>query len=264
MTGWRSAVLWLGVVGAFSPVVVDLLRHCAAEPWAGYALIFAPLLAVCVWQSRGGARASADGYVWLVVGVLIELAAIRADAIRMARPGLALAIIGLCRAFGLASAPASALALWLVPVPSMILALASPDLEIAWARLALPPLGWLGAQLSLDGARVLGPAGVLELRPSDGGLTLLALLSGLGWYASLRAGCEAPAAARRALLWGAGAIPLQALATLLALAALAGRSPELARLLLDSVVWGAVALLAVAWIELGPTRRRGGAAARGV
>lgn len=251
--GRRNAMLWLGLVGGFSPVVVDLLRHCAAEPWAGYALVFVPLLAVCVRQSRGDARASPNGYLWIVVGVVIELVAIRADAVRMARPGLALAAIGLCRAFGLASVPASLLALWLVPVPSLILARPSPDLEMAWARLMLEPLGWLGAQLGMDGARVVAPGGVLELRPSDGGLPLLALLSGLGWYAAVRAGCGVPAAARRALVWGAGAIPLQALAMWLALAALAGRSPELSRLLLDSVVWGVTAAVAVARIEL---RRR--------
>jgi hypothetical protein len=264
MMSWRSAVLWLGLVAAFSPVVVDLLRHCAAEPWACYALVFVPLLAVCVRQSRAGARPSADGYLWLLAGILIELVAIRADAIRMARPGLALAVIGLCRGFGLASTPASALAFWLVPVPSMILAFASPDLEMAWARLALGPLGLLGAQMSLDGTRVFAPAGVLELRPSDGGLTLLALLSGLGWYASIRAGCEAPAAARRALAWGASAIPIQAAAMLLALGALASRSPELARLMLDSIVWGVAVAVALGWIELRLwlTRHRQGVAAR--
>jgi hypothetical protein len=263
MTSWRSAVLWLGLVGAVSPVVADLLSHWAAEPWARYALVFVPLLAVCVWQSRAGARKSADGYLWLLAGILIELVAIRADAIRMARPGLALAVIGLCRAFGLASASASALALWLIPVPSMILALASPDLEMAWARFALAPLGWLGAQMSLEGARLVAPAGVLALRPSDGGLTLLALLSGLGWYASIRAGHAAPKAAGRALIWGASSIPVQAAAMLLALGALAGRSPELARLMLDSIVWSVTAAVALAWIELRLrlTRRREGTAA---
>jgi hypothetical protein len=182
----------------------------------------------------------------------------------MARPGLALAVIGLCRAYGLASAPASALALWVIPVPSMILALASPDLEMAWARFALAPLGWLGAQMSLEGARVVAPAGVLALRPSDGGLPLLALLSGLGWYASIRAGGGAPNAARRALTWGASSIPIQAAAMLLALGALAGRSPALARLMLDSIVWSVTAAAGLAWIELRLrlTRRREDAAAR--
>ncbi len=105
---------------------------------------------------------------------------------------------------------------------------------------------------------------MLALRPSDGGLPLLALLSGLGWYASLRAGCRAPAAARRALVWGASAIPIQAAATLLALGALASGSLELARLLLDSIVWGVVAAVALAWIELRlwlGRRRKGIAAA---
>jgi hypothetical protein len=227
-------------------------------------LVFVPLLAVSVRQSGAGARASASGYLWLLAGVLIELAAIRADVVRMARPGLALAVIGLCRAFGLASVRGSALAFWLIPVPSMILALVSPGLELFWARFALGPLGVLGAEMSLDGTRVLAATGTLELAPSDGGLTLLALLSGLGWYAALRAGCEAPAAARRALAWAAGAIPLQMVAMLLALGALAGGSPELARLMLDSVVWGVTAAVALAWIELRlwRTRSRQGVAAR--
>ena len=59
MMRWRSALLWLGLVGAFSPVVVDLLRHCVAEPWSRYALVFVPMLAVCIRQSQADARASA-------------------------------------------------------------------------------------------------------------------------------------------------------------------------------------------------------------
>jgi hypothetical protein len=52
-------------------------------------------------------------------------------------------------------------------------------------------------------------------------------------------------------------------AMLVALGALAGGSPELARLMLDSVVWGVTAAVALAWIELGlwQTRRREGVAA---
>jgi len=251
MTGWRNAVLWLGLVGAFSPVVVDLLRHCAEEPWARYALVFGPLLAVCVRQSRAGARASADGYLWLAVGVLIELVAIRADALRMARPGLALAVIGLCRAFGFAPTRAAALALWLIPVPSMLLWFFSPQLEMAVPRLVVPWVGALGAPLSLQGSRVLGSSGVLVFRPSDGGLPLAALLSGLGWYAAVRVGSAPSLILRRTLVWAALAVPVQLVTVLLALGALAADLPSLAGFTLDNFWWLAAAA-GIAWIELRP------------
>jgi hypothetical protein len=242
-------MLWLALLAAFSPVLVDLVRHLASEPWTRYALVFAPLLAVCVATSGDRSKPSADGYLWLAVGVGAELFALVGNMARFGRPAFSLGVIGLCRASGVASTRVAALALWLTPVPYLIVLRFSPELETALLHVVGSAARVLGAELSIEGSHVLAPSGVLELYPSDGGLPLAALLSGLGWYASLRTGASPWASLRRAMVWGATALPIQTLAILVAVGALAAEMLPLSRLILDQL-WVAVALTGVGWIEL--------------
>lgn len=240
---------WLALLAAFSPVLADLIRHLASEPWARYAFVFAPLLAVCVVTSRDRCRRSADGYLWLAVGVGIEFFALVGNMARFGRPAFALGVIGLCRAFGLASTRVAALALWLTPVPRFILTRFSPEVETALLDLVSRAAWVLGAEFRVEGSRVLAHSAVLELYPSDGGLPLVALLSGLGWYASLRAGDRLWATLQRAMVWGAMALPIQIFAISVAVGTLAAGMPSASRFLLDHL-WVGATLTGVVWIEL--------------
>jgi hypothetical protein len=235
---------WPALLVAFSPVLLELLRHVAAEPHARYVLVFAPLLTIAIVTSRDRVQPSSRGYVLLALAIVFEFFALRGDLARFARPAFALGTIGLCQVQGLAPLRTAALALWLTPVPSFVMS--GLGLQTALLGVALPLANLFGAGLSLEESTVVFPSGALEVQPSDGGLPLAALFSGLAWYASVRAGVSLPATAVRAVTWGAVALPVQAVVML---AALGAESPGAARLVLDQV--GVVAALAgFAWIEL--------------
>jgi hypothetical protein len=251
-----EALLWLGLLVAFSPVLVDLAQHLGEEAWARYVLVFPFLLALCVARDGSRPRGSALGYALLVPAILVELGAIGGSTMVSARPTLPLAVIGLCLAFGLARVRTALLALWLIPIPHRILRMPSPELETGLLSPLVGLLDALGAELRLEGSRVLAAAGELEFLDFDGGLTLVALLSGLGWYAGLRARKGLFGIVVRAISWGALAIPLQLLALLLALLALLLGEPAAGRFFLTHVLWIAVAVAGIAWAETGGKRGR--------
>jgi hypothetical protein len=230
-------------------VLVDLALHIAAEPWARYSLVFPPLFAWCLIHDKVPARAGRDGFAWLALAILLELVAVGGGMTRFARPGLPLAAIGTCRIFGLGPGRTALLALWTIPVPKIVIAFASPGLETTLLRVASAAAGLLGADVGVEGCRAFAAAGQLELTDSDGGLPLAALLSGLGWYASLRCGGSLLACLRRAVAWAVLAIPLQLLGVLAAVTALAMGAPAVGRLLLDHGLWTATAAAGLAWAE---------------
>jgi hypothetical protein len=225
------ALLWLGLLVAFSPVLANLLQHLEEEAWARYVLVFPFLLALCIARYPSRLRASALGYVALTLAILIELVAIGGSTMVWARPALPLAVIGLCGAFGLASTRTALLACWLIPVPHRVLRMLSPQLETCLLRPLTGLLDALGAELRLEDSRVLATGFELEVFDFDGGLTLAALLAGLGWYAGLRRGCGLFGTVGRAVLWGALALPIQ----LLALLALVLGAPSVGRFFLTPI-----------------------------
>jgi hypothetical protein len=255
----RSALgvlLWLGLLVAFSPVLVNLAQHLAVEAWARYVLVFPFLLVLCIVRDSARLRPSALGYVALILAILIELGAIGGSTMVWARPPLPLAVIGLCMAFGLAPLRTTLLACWLIPIPHRILRMPSPELETALLSPLVGLLNALGAKLRLEGSRVFAATGELEIFDFDGGLTLVALLSGLGWYAGLRERKGLFGIVGRAIWWGALAIPLQLLALLLALMTLVLGAPSLGRFFLSHVLWVSVVVACIAWIEIGMKRDR--------
>jgi len=233
----RRVLLVVGWAVAFSPVLADLVRHWAAEPWARYSLVFVPLLVWGLARSPAAARATADGWIWLGLAIALEILALAGDAVRTARPALALGAIGLARATGLAATRPLVLLLWVTPLPRVLAGIASPDLERFWVQAVLPLAHAFGATLALEGSSVLAPTATLELRFVDGGLLLAALLSGLGWHSAMLAGARLPSAIARAIGWAALALPLQLIIVALALGLLAGGSPGAARAVLEDTLW---------------------------
>lgn len=241
---WLS---WLALVVAFSPVLADLAQHLASDPPLRYALLFAPLLVVALRSVPASEPAAPRGYSWLAAALLIELLALRVDLARVARPALAIGVIGLARSEGL-SQRAAALAFWLVPVPGAVLALASPWLATALLAFAAPLAGLGGLALEADPLRLLAGSQGLELRPVDLGLPLAALLSGLGWYAGVRGRWAARRLLTRVLGWGVLALPVQLAGLGLAGGLLAAVDATAARAALDHL-WIPVAAVALLWIE---------------
>ena len=240
-------LLWLALGVCFSPVLIDLVQHLAANPWAAYVVIFPPLLARCALRDPPGARSVHTGAALLATGLAIELVAVGGGVVRLGRLGLPVAVVGLSRAFGLLSSRTALLSVWWVPVPHAVISFPSPALETAWLQGAAWPLNLLGANVTVEAG--LARAGTLELLLSaaETGIPLAALLSGLGWYASARLGETLWRCLRGAVIWGLLAFPIQTAAVGLALTGLVLGVPSGLPQLFLGLLWiptAAIGLLA--------------------
>jgi hypothetical protein len=242
-----AAVFWIALAAALSPMLADLVRHWLAIPWSRYSVVFPFLLAARIRSEPSRPAPAADGWIWVAAALALELAAVAGGVTRLGRVALPLAVWGGCRLLGWTGPATAALAVFTVPIPHGLNELASPALETGLARAAALAGRLFGAAPQLldpPELRVGGEA--LALLPADGGLSIAALLAGLGWHAGLVLREGAAACARRALAWAALGIPLQAAAvTGAALVAAVSGAPA-ARALLSHGVWPAVALAGLA------------------
>ena len=253
----EALVLWAGLLVAFSPTLLDLARHMAENPWARYAVLFPFLFARCALNDPEQLPERRDGTLWLGLGMGVELFGIFAGATRIGRMGLALAAIGLCRRFALASWPSLVLLALAVPLPDAVLRWTSPGAENALLSAASDLLGPLGVTIEINGTQAFYGTQALALGRSDSGAPLAVLLIGLSWYHSLMLGTPARAAALRAAAAPLLAIPVQIAAIALALLTLPLGAGAAGRLALTHLPWMAVAAVGLVTTEL--RYRRGGA-----
>jgi len=246
----QALALWAGLLVAFSPVLLDLVRHMAENPWARYAALFPFLFARCALSEAERPPERRDGYLWIGLGMGLELFGILAAAMRIGRVGLALAAIGLCRRFAFASWPSLLLLVLAVPLPNAFLHWISPGAENALLSVASGGLDAFGLGIEFAGTRAFYGTQELVLERFDSGAALVPLLAGLSWYHSLVLGTPARTAAMRAAAAALLAIPVQIVAISLALLTLPLGAGAAGRLALTHLPWMAVAAVSLATTEL--------------
>lgn len=256
----RAVLLFAALGFALSPVLLDLGRHVLAEPWARYAAVFPLLLAWAALREPGLRRATRWGWALVAASLALELVAVGGGVARFARPAVPLAVVGLCRALGLASWRGSLLALWIVPIPHFFLLRAGLPLAEAWGAICEAGFGALAVGLALeprgDGLALLGAGGALALGSEDGGFALAAALSGVGWLSGVLVGAGWLRCAQEAIVHALSALLLQLLAVAVAASALAAGAAGFAGWLLATGPWAGGAVLAAARL-LGLRRGRG-------
>ena len=243
-------VLWTGLAFAFSPALVDLLRHMAEHPWARYAALFPFLFARSALTRPDRPPVRRDGILMIGVGIGLELLGVLASIPQIGRVGLALAAMGLCRLTALADWRQLLLLALAVPLPSAAFGLTSPVFELALASAAsgcLDALGLGGIQIA-EGAARYGDQELI-LKPFDGGAALVPLLAGVSWYGSLL--LDIPV--KRAMVLASWAVllafPVQMVAIAFALLSLPLGSANVGRWALSEVLWLVVAGVSLAMIE---------------
>ncbi len=243
----EALLLWAGLVAAFSPTIVDLVRHWIETPWSRYALVFPVLFAACaIREPRAAPRPAALG--WVAAGLVLEVAAAFTGAMRWARPGLALAALGICRSSGFASPRAAVLLLFAVPAPAFAVHAGSALLDAALSE----PIAsfWRGAA---GGGTVLGAAPAIHAH--RGALALAPLLAGLAWYEAVL--CRRPLS--RALVASAAAALLAVLIVALGWFAAAGAAAagfvSSAQWLTGPALWIPIAVTGIGVAEANRRRR---------
>ncbi len=212
--GWQLAI-WIGLLVAFSPVLLDLSAHVQEHPWARTSLIFPWLLWVAARRTHsqpdGPTPATAGRMDWTLVflGLAIELVAIAGGSLRFGRVGLALAAYGLCRAFYSLRPEVAALLVWVLPIPRTLIDFVSPGLETIWGQVVAAVVPGVSLQ-TFDRFPVLASTSAhLPLSAIDGGIALAYGLAGLGWFRMVSRGGGFRQALFGSLRWAMLAIPVQ-------------------------------------------------------
>jgi hypothetical protein len=239
-----DAALWIALAAAFSPVALDLVQHWAQYPWARYALVFPFLFARCALRAER-TRPVASGLIWVAAALALELVAAFAGAIRWARPGLAIAVIGMCQRLGLGRWQLWALILFAVPAPNFLVEFGAPGPAVALAGAA----AGIWRALGVDVEPAVRALASVSLFPNEHWLALAPLLAGLAWYASVLLARPLTRAIAASAAAAALALPIELIARAVAVGvAAAGVSPQgLARL--GDAVWIAVAAAGIAIAE---------------
>lgn len=246
-----SVLVWCALVIAFSPVLIDFALHVWERPWARGMLVF-PWL---VWQAARVDRPAAPpprGRALLLgcvaAALLLQLMAVGGDAVRIARIGVVVAGAVALWSSGIAGVRTALLALWVLPVPQLLISVASPALEsLVGQGAALLPGVALGGIAALD-PHLAAHGARLPLEPVDGGVALYLGLAGVGWARAVLGGRSLPGAVRAAAGWALAGVPIQlGVVALAATGAVGFAGAEAARSLLDQASWlivGAAALAA--------------------
>ena len=237
---WR-VVIWLVLLGAFSPVLIDLSRHVESHPWAGTAVVFPWLAWVAARSNPAADRAPRTSIVWgaLLFALLLEVVAVSGDAPRIARVGFVIGLVGLVWGAGWAKPIPALVLIWVVPLPTMLLEILSPGLEHRLGMLCTGILPNLSFQPLGAGPSLLSSAGEsVTLEPSSGGLALLFAFAGLGWFRAAAEGASAFPTVRTAARWSLIGLPIQAAILLAAATSLAaGAQGASAQRVLDHAGW---------------------------
>jgi hypothetical protein len=245
----RGAFLWAAYAVAFSPVLLDLVQHLALRPWARYAAIFPLLFAVCaLCEPRPPAR-QPGGAALVAAGLASALLAAFVGMLRYARVGAALAAIGLCRRFALASGRSQVLLAFAIPMPDALMRPFHPALAGLLLELAAGACGLAGLTFEVAGADAHFRDRLLSLERSDSGFALMPLLAGLAWYAGCRLQLPVWRSAAIACAAPLLALPVQAAAITAALVCLALFDEALARGVLADAPWIAVTAVGIAAVE---------------
>ncbi len=254
---WRWGI-WLVLLVAFSPVLLDLVGHLKSNPWSRTVLIFPWLAWVAARSDRGALRDPTTTVIWgaLVFALAFELVAISGDVLRIARVGMGVGLVGLIWGAGWARPVPALLLVWAIPLPNVLLDLSSPGLERLLGSLCgrwVPGIDFEVVQRASVLSR--GDGASLVLRATDGGLALLIGLAGIGWFRSAVEGAGMLAATGGALRWSMLGIPVH-VATVLGAGGLlvVGETGDSARWMMDHAEWAIVLILGFGF-SLAPLRR---------
>ncbi len=264
-TEFQTKLLWLALLGALSPSLVALAKYHLVSPWAHYSLLFPFLLLALALEEQAARPQPGLGYLLTLSGLCLTLLPSLAgsELIRFARPGIPIAVIGLALILGRPSFPVSLLALWMIPLPSALLKLAAPFLNSVFLSLASLPLKLIAPNATTVDCSYQTAAGSLSLSAGQNGLSLLVLLTGLGWFAGLRElqkhskPTAFPSLVLKMLLWGAWAIPIQLGALFIACSLTLAGSTTLCGVWLDHGLWFSVAGLSLVFIVRGREKGAG-------
>jgi hypothetical protein len=247
----RSHVVLGGaLLVAFSLGLFELVDQWLVAPWSRYSALFVLLLGWQLARERDARPSPVLGVGLIVAAAGLQLLSVASAVPAIARIAFVAAVMGFLLLRGFASLRVAVLAVFIVPVPSMLTELlAGQYIAEALFSGAAALLQWLGVTITSAEREVLAGDTLLRIRRYHGGLTTLIATVGLAWY--VISGARAPM--RHALRLVAGFLSLgviaQVLGVVLACMAVVAGSESAASTLLDTVGWLVPTVVAVYVLE---------------
>lgn len=235
----RRWLLWCGLLVAFSPVVQNLAANLRDHPGKRYVVLPILLMGLLLRKDPGSKSDTRTGLgrVLLLVGLAAQVTGIAASSWSLARIGLPVAMVGMAFITGRPAISVIVLAFALVPIPTFLQNLASPQVESILAKVSAGAYAWLGVDLEAHGPFVQQDGVRFQLVAADNGIVTLSVFVQLGWYLALRAGSALRESVARAARWGLLGIVLQPVFVLLCVAALPLGDRDLGRFCLTHGPW---------------------------
>lgn len=254
-TVW-AAVLWAGLLIAFSPVLLDLWGLWRDQPWSRVSLVFPALIFVAARHDTTPPGPASWGWALVLVGILLELLAVGGGIVRIGRLGLGAAAIGLCLARGWTSVRVALLFAWAIPMPASLLNLVSPLGEWLQAALAETAIAFSGLPIERSGAVFRIEGRELGLRVRDSGLQTAVALAGFGWSSAILRHRSRSGILRTATACALIAFPLHFLVTTAAVLSFAlGSASDRIYEVLDVFSWAGVMIVGLIMVFGWPTVR---------
>jgi hypothetical protein len=151
-----------------------------------HSLAHLALFAVCLYRGPSVAPRIRAGYGLIALGVAVQLGALLASVVQVARPGLALALAGVVVASGASGWRAAFLALWIIPLPRFVaLGLGGGDVVVGLCSLVGGALAGPDADLVVTLYSMRTNAASLSLTPGYGGPVAVVSMLGLAWYVAV-------------------------------------------------------------------------------
>ncbi len=246
LQGWA---VWGATLFALGPLIVDGLAHWVADPWSRYSAVFVGLFVLAIRGHRVPRR-RALGAALIALVLAGQITAALASTLWAARPLLPIALIGACLHLGTGGLARAAVGLWIVAVPFRVLrGLGGAELAAEIYRVAATGLSPVIGPWLIEGKQFTSGTTALTITPDQGGGVVAACLTGLAWYAGVMRGSGIrQRAAWLALALGL-ALPVQLLATGLAIGLAEVGSDELATSLPAALGWMLPTLAVLWWVH---------------
>lgn len=233
-------VLSLVFLASFSLGLTNLAGHWLSNPWTRYSLLFIPLAAWVAYNEDNKQRHPRLGATLIVAAMFLQLIAAKAAVIAVSRPALACALIGFLLYRGFASKRCAVLSAFIMPIPYSLASDFGGLESSEWLFLQIASALDIGVSL-FNHVLTVGNT-EFALASTYAGLPLVVVSFGLAGYAGLRRHSGLSGALRG---WGAlmlATLIVQACAIAFSLLALSSGASQLARFLLDTLTWIAIAL----------------------
>jgi len=187
-TTWTFRILWIVLVLASIPIILDYIDHVLGHSWAWYVWVFPVCVVSSVRRTKRRAARTIPAILLIVLGVIIEIYASASGILRLGRPGFLLVASGVLEADGRLDFRRFVMMTLAIPIPHTLLTIIGTPLLFLNVTLLKHTLQALCIPALATAQGIERPIGMVAFKAVDVGWTSAIFAFGLVWvlFASRR------------------------------------------------------------------------------